>query len=125
MTFDSQAHLRSWLSWVPLLALAVAGIIGYRMWTDRLEQSPVAEVHAGFLNFMAEHSPRAQEYRHLYYRKFGRESVASKHFEQVCAAMLNSAIADGAQPAKYSEPMTKGCQSFARKYPLGALPEER
>jgi hypothetical protein len=83
---------------------------------------PVEEVHAGFLNFMAENSSKAHEYRDLYYKKFRRESVASKHFEQVCAAMYQSAVADNVNPERYSEPMARGCKSFGRRHLPGELP---
>jgi hypothetical protein len=118
----SDTRLRRWASWIPLLGLGLAGVVGYRYWTDALEEAPVAEVHAGFLNFMAENSSKAQEYRDLYYKKFGRESVASKHFEQVCAAMYKSAVADNVSPERYSEPMARDCKAFARRHPPGELP---
>ena len=121
---ERHSRLRSWVGWVPLLGLGFAGIIGYRVWTDKLEQSPVAEVHAGFLNFMADHSPTARAYRNLYYKKFERESIASKHFEQVCAAMYQSTVDDSVDPESYSELMAKGCKSFGRKYPPGELPHQ-
>jgi hypothetical protein len=124
MILNTQARVRSWLSWVPLLTLGLAGIIGYRLWTDKLEQSPVAEPHSAFLNFMVEHSPNAREYRNRYYRKFGRDSVASKHYEQVCAAMVRSTVDDGVDPATHSEPMANVCKSLGRKYPPGELPHE-
>jgi len=87
-----------------------------------MEQSGVTEVHASFLNFMAERSPKAREYRSSYYRKFGRDSVASKHFEQVCAVMYRSALDDNVSPSEHSELMAKGCKAFGRKHPTLELP---
>jgi hypothetical protein len=119
---DRQSRVRRWIGWIPLVAFGLAVLIGYRLWTDRLEQSPVAEVHAGFLDFMAEHSPKAREYRNEYYRKFGRSNVASRHFEQVCAAMHAAAVDDNVDPSAYSNPMAAACKSRGRKYLRGELP---
>jgi hypothetical protein len=112
-----------WVGWIPLLALCVVPLAGYRIWTDRLKQSPVAEVHARFLDFMAGRSPRAQAYRIDYYSKFERDSVASEHFEQVCAAMYSLAVEDKLDPADYSTMMAKGCKAFGRRYPGTELPQ--
>jgi hypothetical protein len=105
-----------------LLGFGAAVLVGYRVWTDKLEDSPVIEVHAGFLNFMAERSPKAREFRSRYYAKFGRNSVASKHFEQVCAVMYRAALDDNVDPTQHSELMAKGCRAFGRKHPTSELP---
>ena len=117
-----QSLLRRLVGWIPLVSLGLVAVIGYRVWTDKLEWSPVTKDHAGFLDFMAEHSPNARQYRSRYLQKFGRESVASRHFEQVCAAMVASAVADNVDPTRYSEPMTRGCKIRGRKYARGELP---
>jgi hypothetical protein len=117
------SRLRRWLGWLPLLVFGLVMVIGYRVWTDRLEASPITAAHAGFLDFMAENSPKARDYRNRYYAKFGRQSVASKHFEQVCAAMLRSAVDDNVDPAQHSAPMANGCKSRGRRYPGVELPD--
>jgi len=71
---------------------------------------------------MAERSPKARDYRLGYEAKFGRDNVASEHFEQVCAAMVRLAVEDQVDPAAHSSLMAKGCSGFARKYPGTALP---
>lgn len=114
--------MRQWIGWVPLLALCAFSLVGYQLWTDKLKQSPVDPVHARFLDFMAERSPKARDYRLSYETKFGRDSVASEHFEQVCAAMHGLAVEDKVDPAAHSSLMAKGCRGFARKYPGAALP---
>jgi hypothetical protein len=117
-----QSRFRSWAGWLPLLGFVGAVLVGYRLWSDQMEQSRITEVHASFLNFMAERSPKAREYRSSYYRKFGRDTVASKHFEQVCAVMYRSARSDNVDPSEHSELMAKGCRAFGRKHPSAELP---
>lgn len=109
--------------WLPLLALAALSLAGYRYWTDRLKDSPVAPVHAAFLDHLAAQSEQARRYRQAYADRFGRDSVASRHFEQVCAAMVAAAQRDGVDPAAYSEPMARSCRSVGRKFASGALPD--
>jgi hypothetical protein len=116
------SRFRRWVGWLPLLALCAGSLVGYRVWTDRLKQSAVADVHAQFLDFMAGHSPKALAYRIDYYKKFERDSVASQHFEQVCASMYSLAVEDKVNPADHSTMMAKGCKAFGRKYPGTALP---
>ena len=100
--------------WLPLLAFFPVALVGYRRWTDRLRQSPVAEVHARFLDFVAERSPKARAYRSGYHGRFARDSVASEHFEQVCAVMHRLAVEDNADPADHSSPMAKRCKGLGR-----------
>src|SRR5688572_3387885 len=116
-------RLRSWLGWLPLLVFGLVSVVGYRVWTDRLEASPVTADHARFLDFIAEHSPQARDYRSRYYAKFGRPDIASKHFEQVCAAMVRAALDDRVDPAEHSAAMTRGCRSRGRRFPGLELPD--
>jgi hypothetical protein len=111
------------VGWAPLLIFLAACLIGYRLWAEKMEVSPVATVHQEFLAFMATRSSAAKAYQDSYFNKFGRDSVASKHFEQVCAAMFALAMQDGVDPARHSAPSARACRSFARKYSAGALPE--
>jgi hypothetical protein len=111
------------VGWAPLLLFLAACLIGYRLWAQKMEASPIAAVHQKFLEFMATRSASAKEYQETYFRKFGRDSVASKHFEQVCAAMFSLAVQDGVDPARHSAPSARACRSFAKKYAAGALPD--
>ena len=120
---ERPSRLRRWAGWLPLLLFLGLSLAGYRWWTDRLKQSPVAEVHARFLDFMAERSPKARAYRSAYAARFGRDSVASEHFEQVCAAMLGLAVEDHVDPGEHSRPMAERCRALGRKYPGTALPQ--
>ena len=117
------SRFRQWIGWLPLLALCAFALVGYRLWTDKLKQSPVDPVHARFLDFMSERSPKARDYRLGYEAKFGRDNVASQHFEQVCAAMVRLAVEDKVDPAAHSSLMAKGCRAFSRKHPGTALPD--
>lgn len=116
------SRLRRAVGWVPLLAFCGLSLVGYRWWSDHLRQSPVAEVHARYLDFLAERSAQASAYRDAYYGKFGRDSVASEHFEQVCATMLRLALQDQVDPAAHSAPMAPRCSALGRKYPGLGLP---
>ena len=115
--------LREAAGWAPLVLFVTACLVGYRHWSDKMEASPVAPVHANFLDFMAAQSTAAQAYRQLYFQKFGRDSVASKHFEHVCASMVTLAAQDGVDPARHSQPSARACKAFAKKYALGTLPD--
>jgi hypothetical protein len=118
-------RFKSLIGWFPMLAFAGLTILGLRHWTDKMEDAPVEQVHAKFLDFMASESAQAGAYRNGYYAKFQRESVASKHFEQVCAAMLAAALRDNVDPTNYSVPMARRCRAVGKKYPPGALPGVR
>ena len=115
--------LRSALGWLALVAFAGLTLVGFRLVTDQLKDAPVEVAHARFLDFLAAESAQAQAYRTRYYQKFGRHSVASKHFEQVCAAMTVAAGRDGVDASRYSAPMSRACRSLARKYVPDALPD--
>jgi hypothetical protein len=119
---EAVSRFRQWIGWLPLLAFCLFALVGYRVWTDKLKQSPVDPVHARFLDFMAERSPKARAYRLGYEQNFGRNSVASEHFEQVCAVMYRLAVEDKVDPAAHSSLMAKGCKAFGRKHPGTSLP---
>jgi hypothetical protein len=117
------ARLRSLIGWIPILAFAGLTLLALRQWTDTMEVTSVEPTHAKFLDFLATESVRASAYRGSYYAKFQRETVASKHFEQVCAAMLTAALQDDVDPTNYSAPMARRCRAVGKKYPPAALPD--
>jgi len=57
-----------------------------------------------------------------YNAKFGRETVASRHFEQVCGVMTRLAQAEGVNPAAYSGEMAAACRQLGGYYPGDELP---
>lgn len=117
------SFLRQWGVLIAFGVLAVGTLVGFRTWTEAKAQAPVTREYAGFLDYMAERSPQAREYRQTYYRKFARDTVASQHFEQVCAVMHRVALDEGAEPGKYSEHMSRGCEQLARIYIGTELPD--
>ena len=122
-TGPRRSVLKEIVGWAPLLIFLAACLIGYRLWAQKMEVSPVATVHQEFLAFLAARSPGAKAYQERYFSKFGRDSVASKHFEQVCAAMFSLAVQDGVDPARHSAPSARARRSFSKKYAPGALPD--
>jgi hypothetical protein len=115
--------IRAVVGWVPVLAFAGLTLTGYRLVTDRLKDAPVEPVHARFLEFLAVESAQAGTYRSRYDAKFSRDTVASKHFEQVCAAMLAAALRDQVDPSRHSAPIARSCRALVRKFPSDALPD--
>ncbi|RYF01230.1 MAG: hypothetical protein EOO32_04705 [Comamonadaceae bacterium] len=99
-------------------------LVGLRLWTDYQLDSPIAPEYAEFLDVLAEHSPQARAYRASYRHHFGRDAVASRHFEQVCATMLRMAESDGAAVPPKDTAMADGCRHLIPKYSGEALPRD-
>lgn len=115
---------RRW-AW-PLGALAVFGTVlaGFRTWTDYQLQAPIAEEYVEFLDLLSQQSAQARAYEASYRHHFGRDTVASRHFEQVCATMLRMAESDGATVPERDAAMASGCRKLMTHYAGDALPRD-
>lgn len=114
--------IRQWGLLVAFGVFAIGTLVGFRYWTDHQADQPVIPPYGGYLEHLATGSAAARSYRLAYNAKFGRETVASRHFEQVCGVMTRLAQADGVNPAAYSSEMATGCRQFADYYPGDELP---
>lgn len=109
---------------MPIGAVALVGslLVAFRAWTDYQLEAPVAADYAGFLDALAAQSPQAMAYRAAYGHHFSRDTVAARHFEQVCATMLRMAESDGATVPPSDAAMADGCRRHMSQYAADALP---
>lgn len=114
--------IRQWGVLVAFGVFAVCALIGFRYWTDYQADQPVIKPYGGYLAHLASGSVAAKSYLQAYNAKFGRDTVASRHFEQVCSVMTRLAQAEGVDPAEYSRDMAAACRQLAGYYPAGELP---
>lgn len=113
--------------WAFALSAAVgiaAVLVGLRLWTDHQLDAPIDVEYAAFLDVLAQRSAQARGYRASYRHHFGRDAVASRHFEQVCATMLRMAESDGAAVPSSHAAMADGCRRLIPKYAGDALPRD-
>ena len=101
-TSGKQRPLRKWVSLAFLLAVAIGLLLGFKAWKTSLENAPVDAGYRDFLSFVATQSPAADLYLKRYYERHARDSVAARHFSQVCASV--TALADRDQVALQSSP---------------------
>lgn len=117
----------AWRRWgwrAGAVVAAVGLLIGFRMWLDHQLNAPVHEHFRSYLDALAAQSPNARAYRDNYYFHFSRDSVATRHFEQVCAVMTRMAQAEGANPELLSSPMARSCGKQARLHGGDGLPRD-
>ena len=108
---SNKSFVREWGLLIGFGAGMVALIVGNRFWVDHQANQSVLPVYSGYLNYLAEGSPKARAVREKYYAAYGRKTVASQNFVSMCKSMQKSAIADGVIPAKYSEAFARACAS--------------
>ena len=93
-----QPSLSIWQEWRHLIVLGGV-ILGFSLlfpfWASYRADLPIVADYGRYLDYLTEHSPKAKHYAETYYREYGRDTVASKHFEHVCAAMSGLAVQDG------------------------------
>ena len=87
-----------WHEWRHVIVL-VSVIVGFSLlfplWAHYRADLPIVIEYSRYLDFLSGHSPKAKHYAETYYREHARDTVASKHFEHVCAAMTGLAVQDG------------------------------
>lgn len=87
-----------WHDWHHLIVLGsfiVGFVVFFNFWFRYREMQPIVVEYSRYLDHLVAHSPKAKKYETEYFRTHGRDTVASKHFEHVCAAMTGLAIEDG------------------------------
>jgi hypothetical protein len=106
-------NLRSvWQTWRHLIVLGgflVGYVIFFQFWSAWRADLPVVPEYGRYIDYLTSHSPKAKRYAGDYFREHGRDSVASKHFEHVCAAMTGLAVEDGFTLADYPDFPAQWC----------------
>ena len=85
---------KPWITLVVVLALLVGAAYGFRMWKTALENAPVDESFRNYLEYVAERSPAAALHLQRYYTRYQRTTVASRHFQPICASVTALAERD-------------------------------
>jgi predicted negative regulator of RcsB-dependent stress response len=114
--------IKQWGVLVAFGVFAVGTLVGFRHWTDHLADQPVIKQYADYLEHLASGSAAARTYRLAYNARSRRDTVASRHFEQVCGVMTRLAQSEGVNPAAYSSEMAAACRTLALYYPGDELP---
>ncbi|MBB6578387.1 hypothetical protein HNP33_002469 [Comamonas odontotermitis] len=79
-----------------VVLLVLAGLLaGFRVWKTSLENAPVDASYRDFLEFVTAQSPAARLYLGRYYQRYARDTVAARHFYQVCSSVTHLADRDG------------------------------
>jgi hypothetical protein len=95
-----------WKKWGHLIVLgSFIGLymIGFKFWATYQGDLAVVPVYRNYLDHLVSHSPKAKAYEDTYFREQGRDTVASRHFEHLCAVMTGLAVEDGFQLADYPD----------------------
>lgn len=79
-----------------VVLLVLAGLlVGFRLWRTSLENAPVDASYRDFLEYVTAQSPAARLYLGRYYQRYARDTVAARHFYQVCSSVTHLADRDG------------------------------
>lgn len=110
-TSGKPSSLRKWVRLAFLLLIIAGLLVGFRTWRTSLERAPVDASYRDFLSFAAAQSPAVDLYLKRYYERYGRDTVAARHFPQVCSSV--TALADQGQVDLKNSPwhtMTDACR---------------
>lgn len=86
---------REWRHLIVLGSCVVGFAIFFQFWFRHQENQPIVVEYSRYLDYLVARSPKAKSYAFEYFRTHDRDTVASKHFEHVCAAMTGLAVEDG------------------------------
>jgi uncharacterized protein YifE (UPF0438 family) len=109
----------------PLGALAVVVVVfgGARLAIDHAADEPIEEGYAKYVNAVAASSPSANAYLERYYARYKRRTVASRHFESVCAEVTTAADRDRFDPERVSQLMARTCRTLTGGRTTGEVPD--
>jgi predicted negative regulator of RcsB-dependent stress response len=119
---QKKTFFQQWGGVLIFAVVATCGLLGFRLWTDFQSNEPVFAGYQAYLDELASRSTSAKKYREDYHALFERKTIASKHYEQVCAVMTRLAKAQGGEPEKISQKMADGCIQFGSYYITDDLP---
>ncbi|MBX9849347.1 MAG: hypothetical protein K2X64_08630 [Rhodocyclaceae bacterium] len=101
-----------WTQWSHLIVLGgflVSYMIGFRYWSVYQADQPIVSDYQRYVTYLVAHSPKARTYEETYFKEQGRQTIASRHFEHVCAVMTALAIEDGFALAHYTDFPAQWC----------------
>lgn len=75
-----------------LVLALVACLAGFRLWKQQLEEAPVDALYRDYLAYVAARVPAADLHLKRYHQRYGRDTVAAKHFKPICRSV--TAMAD-------------------------------
>ncbi len=107
-----QSFKSIWHEWHHLLVLGsfvVASVVFFQFWFRYQENQPIVIEYSRYLDYLSGRSGKAGQYASEYFRTHGRDTVASRHFEHVCAAMTGLAVEDGFTLADYPDFPAEWC----------------
>ncbi|MET3373658.1 hypothetical protein ABIC89_002720 [Variovorax boronicumulans] len=111
---STRAFLRNWGLLVLFGVSILATFALFRVWTEHQADQPVIEPYQHYLNEVAAQSKSARKYLENYFARYERQSVASQHFEPVCASVTTLADRDGVDPEIVSMPMARACRMLPK-----------
>ncbi len=115
MTESSKnSFFREWGVLIGFGVVAVAAIVGFRIWTDHKANEPVTAAYRHYVTQVASQSKAGTEFLETYFKKYSRRTVASKHYESVCGSVTVFADESGANPEAVSAQMARACRMFAK-----------
>ena len=109
---DMQSLKPVWDEWRHLIVLGsfvVGAVVFFQFWFRYQENQPIVIEYRRYLDYLSGHSSKARQYEAEYFRAHSRDTVASKHFEHVCAAMTGLAVEDGFTLADYPDFPAEWC----------------
>lgn len=106
--------LRQWGVLIAFAAVGIAAIGGFRMWTEHQADQPIVEPYKAYVAGLAAASPRAADFLKRYQAVYGRDTVMSKHYLQMCAVMTRVAAEEGAHPEKIHAGQAGTCSAMAQ-----------
>jgi hypothetical protein len=116
-----------WQEWRHLIVLG-GGVVGFSLlfplWAHYRANLPVVPEYRRYLDYLTSHSPKARGYAEAYYREHSRDTVASKHFEHVCAAMTGLAVEDGFTLKDYPDFPAEWCHERSAYFSEFLQPQE-
>lgn len=75
-----------------LVLALVACMAGFRFWKQQLEDAPVDALYRDYLAYVTARVPAADLHLQRYYQRYGRDTVAARHFKPLCRSV--TAMAD-------------------------------
>lgn len=116
-----------WQEWRHLIVLGSV-VVGFSLlfplWAHYRANLPIVPEYGRYLDYLISHSPKARSYADAYYREQHRDTVASKHFEHVCAAMTGLAVEDGFTLKDYPDFPAEWCHDRSAYFSEFLQPQE-
>lgn len=107
---------REWRHLIVLGSFILCYMVGFKYWATWQADQPIVNDYRRYLDYLAAHSPQAAAYEREYHRTKQRDSVASRHFEHVCAVMTALAAEEGFKLEDYPDFPSLWCHERSVHY---------